>query len=106
VPHNVGVEAQARAVKCRDRRNDAGGSEQSRLVGSQRGFDRLAKLGEFDRNDRSINANRRRIAVSTRAMDLSAVFIVPMTKSFSGSVNSSLGEHCSEIASSRYSSRK
>ena len=53
-----------------------------------------------------MNANRRRIAASIRAIDRSAVFIVPMTNRFSGSVNSSLGEYCREIASSRYSSRK
>ena len=58
------------------------------------------------RGSSSTNANRRRMAVSIRAMDRSAVFIVPMMNRFCGSVNSSSGEYCRLIDSSRYSSRK
>ena len=54
----------------------------------------------------STNANRRRIAVSIRAIDRSAVFIVPMMNRFCGSVNSLSGEYCRLIDWSRYSSRK
>ena len=53
-----------------------------------------------------MNANRRRIAVSIRAIERSAVFIVPMRNRFGGRVNSSFGEYWRLIASSRYSSRK
>ena len=46
------------------------------------------------------------MAVSIRAIDRSAVFIVPMKNRFCGSVNSLSGEYCRLIDSSRYSSRK
>jgi hypothetical protein len=39
-------------------------------------------------------------------MERSAVFIVPMMKRFDGRVNSSFGEYCRGMASSRYSRRK
>lgn len=45
--------------------------------------DRLGARGS------STNANRRRIAASTSAMDRSAVFMVPMTKRFGGSAKAS-----------------
>ena len=46
------------------------------------------------RGSSSTNAKRRRIAVSMRAIDRSAVFIVPMMNRFCGSVNSLSGEYC------------
>jgi hypothetical protein len=46
---------------------------------------------------------RRRIAVSMRAMDRSAVFIVPIMNRFCGSVNSLSGEYCKLMEESRYS---
>jgi hypothetical protein len=46
------------------------------------------------RGSSSTSLNRRRIAVSIRAIDQSAVFIVPMMNKFSGSVNSLSGEYC------------
>ena len=58
------------------------------------------------RGSSSTNEKRRRMAVSMRAMDLSAVFIVSMMNRFCGSVNSLSGEYCRLMEESRYSSRK
>ena len=53
-------------------------------------------------------ANRRRIAVSTSAIERSAVFIVPRMRMFFGSENGSVlsEEYSRSIDLSRYSSRK
>jgi hypothetical protein len=53
-----------------------------------------------------MNANRRRIAVPVRAIDRSAVFMVPMRNRFPGRVNSSFGEYCRLIDLLRYPGRK
>jgi hypothetical protein len=45
------------------------------------------------------------MAASTRAMERSAVFMVPITNRLRGRVNG-WSEYCSEMVSSRYSSRK
>ena len=58
------------------------------------------------RGSSSTNANLRRMAVSIRAIDRSAVFIVPIRNRFSGRMNSLSGEYCRLIDWSRYSSRK
>ncbi len=42
------------------------------------------------------------MAASTSAIDLSAVFIVPMMKTFGGRLNASDGEYCSRMVASRY----
>lgn len=49
---------------------------------------------------------RRRIAASISPSERSVVFIVPMTKTLGGMMNSDSGEYIRPIGYSRYSSRK
>jgi hypothetical protein len=54
------------------------------------------------RGSSSMNANRLRIPVSMRAIDRSAVFMVPVRNRFPGRVNSSFGEYRRLTGSLRY----
>ena len=53
-----------------------------------------------------MNANRRRMAASTMAMDRSAVFMVPMMNRLRGNRNEVSGLYWGRTVRSRYSSRK
>jgi hypothetical protein len=53
-----------------------------------------------------MNTNRRRMATSSRAIDRSAVFIVPMMNRLSGRLNRSPSLYSGSISALRYSSRK